>query len=112
MSLTDLTDVTGTPAPNKSPVYNDTGVAPLTEITTRQDLDDVLDQVAAVNWHDIGTPGEPPFLSQFRNIGDPWSPARFRVLANSTVRLQGNSSTSTARSCRGSICRITKPAIW
>ena len=49
----------------------------------------MLASVAAVTWHDIGAAGEPPFLSSFRNIGDPWSPARFRVLANSTVRMQG-----------------------
>jgi hypothetical protein len=88
-SLTDLTDVTGTPGLGKSPVDDGSGTFPLTPITTQQDLDDVLARVAGVTWNDIGTPNQPPFQSSFRNIGDPWSPARYRVLANSTVRLQG-----------------------
>jgi hypothetical protein len=88
-SLTDLTDVTGEPGPGKSPVADDTGAFPLTPVTTQDDLDNVLNQVAAVTWHDIGAAGEPPFQPNWRNIGDPWSPMRFRILANSTVRLQG-----------------------
>jgi hypothetical protein len=88
-TLTELTDVTGTIGIGKAPVDDGTGTFPLTPITTQQDLDDVLTQVAAVTWHDIDTPGEPNFQSQFRNMGDPWSPARYRVLANSTVRVQG-----------------------
>jgi hypothetical protein len=88
-TLTDLTDVTGTPGPGVSPVGDHNGLFPLIPVTTKDDLDQILTQVAAVTWHNIGDPGEPPFLSQFRNIGDPWSPARFRILANSTVRLQG-----------------------
>jgi hypothetical protein len=92
-SLTDLTDVSGAPGPGKSPVGDQTGVEfTLLPVTTQDDLDNVLAEVAAVNWHDIGAAGEPAFQSQFRNIGDPWSPARFRVLANSTVRLQGTVS--------------------
>jgi hypothetical protein len=88
-SLTDLTDVTGTPGLGKSPVDDGSGTFPLTPVTTQQDLDAILAEVAGVVWHNIGDPGEPPFLSNFRNMGDPWSPARYRVLANSTVRLQG-----------------------
>lgn len=88
-SLTDLTDVTGEPGPGKSPVADDAGSFPLTRVTTEDDLTAVLDSVAEVVWHDIGAPGEPPFLSQFFNLGDPWSPARYRALLNSTVRVQG-----------------------
>jgi hypothetical protein len=89
-TLTELTDVTGAGGPGLSPVGAPTGSDfPLTRVTTQDDLDAILAEVAAVNWHNIGAPGEPPFLSQFRNIGDPWSPCRYRTLANSTVRLQG-----------------------
>lgn len=88
-TLVDLTDVTGTPAAGTAPVYNDSGVAPLTPVTTQDDLDAVLTRVAAVDWHDVGAAGEPAFQSQFRNMGDPWSPLRFRIMANSTIRLQG-----------------------
>jgi hypothetical protein len=89
-TLTELTDVTGTPAPGYSPVADQTSTTfPLTRVTTQDDLEAVLTEVATVTWHNVGDPGEPPFLSQWRNIGDPWSPCRFRSLANSTVRLQG-----------------------
>lgn len=88
-SLTDLTDVTGLPGVGKAPVSVAGGDFPLTHIVTQTDLDAVLSTVAGVEWHDIGSAGEPPFLSGFRNIGDPWSPARYRMLANSTVRIQG-----------------------
>jgi hypothetical protein len=88
-TLTGLTDVTGTAGIGKAPVDDGSGTFPLTPVTTHDDLDNVLAQVAAVNWHDIGAPGQPPFQNQFRNIGDPWSPARYRTLANSTIRLQG-----------------------
>lgn len=89
MTLADLSDVSGTPAPGKGPVYENADSAVIVPVTTTADLDAVLSAVAAVDWHDIGAPGEPPFQSSFRNIGDPWSPARYRMLANSTVRLQG-----------------------
>jgi hypothetical protein len=88
-SLAGLSDVTGEPGPGKSPVGDNSGMFPLVPVTTQDDLDAVLAEVAAVSWHNIGDPGEPPFLSEFRNIGDPWSPLRYRVLANSTVRMQG-----------------------
>jgi hypothetical protein len=91
-TLTELTDVTGTPGIGKSPVDDGSSTFPLTKVTTEDDLDAVLASVATVTWHNIGTPGEPVFQSQFRNIGDPWSPARYRQLANSTVRLQGTVS--------------------
>jgi hypothetical protein len=88
-SLTDLADVTGVPGIGKAPVSVSGGEFPLTHIVTQTDLDAVLATVAGVDWHDIGAPGEPQFLSGFRNIGDPWSPARYRLLANSTIRIQG-----------------------
>lgn len=88
-SLTDLTDVTGTPGVGKAPVDDGAGTFPLTAVTTRDDLDAVLAEVAGVERHHIGDQDEPPFLSEFRNIGDPWAPACFRQLANSTVRLEG-----------------------
>jgi hypothetical protein len=60
-SLVDLTDVTGTPAPGLSPVYDNTGIAPLTAITTQQDLDAILAQVV---WHKV------------QDItADPWQPS-------------------------------------
>jgi hypothetical protein len=56
MTLTDLTDVTGTPGPNKAPVYDaNTGVAPLTVVPTQADLDAILDQVVWHKVHDITT---------------------------------------------------------
>jgi hypothetical protein len=88
-TLTELTDVTGEGGYGQSPVDDGSQTFPLTRVTTQEDLEAVLAEVAAVNWHDIGAPGEPPFQSMFRNIGDPWSPCRYRILANSTVRMQG-----------------------
>lgn len=88
-SLTDLDDVTGSPETGSAPVYDGSGDAPLTLITTQEDLEGVLAQVASVERLLIGGEGAPPFLSQFRNIGDPWAPASFRQLANSTLRLEG-----------------------
>lgn len=88
-TLTGLTDVTGQPNPGTAPVYDHSGIAPLTPVTTQDDLDAVLTSVAAITWHDIGAAGEPAFQSAFRNMGDPWSPLRYRILANSTIRLQG-----------------------
>lgn len=88
-SLTDLTDVTGEPGLGKAPVDDGAGVFPLTEVTTREDLDAVLADVARVERHPIGASGEPGFLSGFRNIGDPWAAASYRHLSNGTVRLEG-----------------------
>lgn len=88
-TLTELTDVTGTGGPGTSPVGDSSGVYPLTAITTKDDLQAVLDRVAAVDWHDIGAPGEPAFAANWRNIGEPWGIARYRVLANSTIRVEG-----------------------
>lgn len=91
-SLTDLTDVTGTPGVGKGPVYDSSGMAPLTQVTTQDDLDGILTSVAHVEWHDIGAPGEAPFLSGFRNTGDPWGNARYRHTLNNTVYLEGTVS--------------------
>jgi len=89
--LRDLHDVetAADPGFGSSPVDDGSGVYPLTRVTTQDDLNNVLAEVAGVVWHDIGAPGEPAFQPDWRNIGEPWSPARFRILANSTVRLQG-----------------------
>ena len=84
-TLTELTDVTGTPGPNKAPVYDaDTGIAPLTEIPTQADLDQVLADVARTDWINL------ELLSGFNNIGDPWAVARYRRTLNSTVYLEGS----------------------
>lgn len=52
-TLTGLTDVTGTPGPGKSPVDDGTTTFPLTRVTTQEDLQAILDQVAAVTWFDL-----------------------------------------------------------
>lgn len=88
-SLTDLTDVTGTPSPGTAPVYDDTGTAPLTPVTTQADLDNILVQVANIEYHQIGDPNEPPFQNGFRNYGEPWAPARYRHAANNVVHIDG-----------------------
>ena len=88
-SLTDLTDVSGDPGERKAPVYDDAGTAHLTEVPTQDDIDGILVRVARVDWHNIGADGEPPFLSGFRNLGDPWGHARYRHSANNIVHLEG-----------------------
>jgi hypothetical protein len=89
-SLTDLSDVSGEPGPNKSPVGDPSGLEfTLTEVPTQADLDAILAGVAHVDWHDVGKPGEPLFQPGFSNLGPPWSPARFRHTLNNTVYLQG-----------------------
>lgn len=59
-SLTDLTDVTGTPGPGVSPVGDENGQFPLVPIMTQQDLEDTLAQTV---WRKIGT------------LTDPWQPS-------------------------------------
>jgi len=95
-SLTDLTDVTGTPGIGKAPVDDGSGVYPLTKVTTTEDLDDVLASVAAVDWHTVGQPGEPAFMSGWRNTGDPWGNCRYRLTLNNIVHLEGTVSNDDA----------------
>src|SRR5580765_497078 len=58
MSLSDLSDVTGVPAANLSPVYINSGEAPLTHVVTQTDLDLILDQVVWHKVHEIEQPWE------------------------------------------------------
>lgn len=89
-TLTDLTDVSGSTGPNKSPVGDQTGALfTLTEVPTQADLDAILASVAAVDWHVIGDPGEPPFWNGFANLGAPWAPARYRLTLNNVVHIEG-----------------------
>lgn len=88
-TLSGLTDVTGPPDPGTGPVYDATGDAPLVPVVTHDDLDAVLAQVAAVEWHTIGDPGEPPFWNGFANLGAPWAPARWRLTLNNIVHIEG-----------------------
>lgn len=82
-TLTALTDVTGHPGLNKSPVDDGSGVFPLTEITVRDDLDAILDGVRAVNWV------YPTLLNGFQSMGPPWAKARYRLALNNTVYVEG-----------------------
>jgi len=89
-TLTELADVTGEPGPGKSPVYDgNTGMAPLTRVTTEDDLDAILGQVAEVEWDVVGAADGPPFLSGFRPTGDPWAVPRFRRTLNNVVHIEG-----------------------
>ena len=62
----------------------------LSGIVSEEDLAGILASVAAVDWHMIGAPGEPPFQSEFSNLGPPWAAAGFRHTLNNTVYLQGS----------------------
>src|SRR5262245_29915296 len=75
-SLTDLTDVTGTPGEGKAPVYDDTGLAPLTEVIT-------LAKVGEVIWTNM-TLGP-----DFANLGQGYAPARYRHTTANTVFVEG-----------------------
>lgn len=88
-TLAALTDVTGTGGYGQSPVDDGSNTFPLTRVTTQDDLEGILTSVAEVEWHHVGDPGEPAFLSEFRNIGDPWAPARYRLTLNNVVHLEG-----------------------
>jgi len=88
-TLADLSDVSGQPGPGKSPVYDDTGIANLIEITTEQRFEDVLTVVATVELHNIGDPGEPPFLNSFAAYGPAYCTPRWRLAANNVVHLEG-----------------------
>lgn len=83
-ALTDLTDVTGEPGPNKAPVYDaETGVAPLTTIPTQESLDAILASVAETVWFDL------TLENGFEPYGDDWPAARCRLLLNNSVFLEG-----------------------
>jgi hypothetical protein len=82
-SLTDLTDVTGTPGLGKAPVDDGTGVYPLTQVTTTEDLDAILASVAHVDWRPLDLqPGFAPFGQGF---ADP----RYRLTLNNVVHVEG-----------------------
>ena len=90
-TLTELTDVTGDPGLNKSPVDDGSGVFPLTEITTRSDLDGILTSVAYVDWHDLELQnGFRSFEGQPDLDGIVWAPARYRLTLNNVVHLEGH----------------------
>ena len=91
-TLTELSDVTGDPGFGKSPVDDGTSTFPLTRVTTQEDLDAILNSVAAVTFHNIGDPGEPPFQNGYRNTGDGWCPAGWRLTLNNVIHIQGSVS--------------------
>lgn len=83
-SLTELTDVTGEPAPGYSPVADQSSQEfPLTRVTTQEDLDKILAAVAAVEWHDL------ELQSGFTNLGGEFAPLRYRLTLNNVVYLEG-----------------------
>jgi hypothetical protein len=87
-TLTDLTDVSGTPGPSKSPVGDKTGSQfTLTEIPTQADIDAVLSGVAAVNWRtlELADPRLTPFSTRDPRFADP----AWRLTLNNVVHLQG-----------------------
>jgi len=82
-TLTELTDVTGDPGLNKSPVDDGSGVFPLTEITTRSDLDGILTSVAYVDWRPLQLePGLAPY-------GDGFADPAYRLTLNNVVHVEG-----------------------
>jgi len=82
-SLTDLTDVTGTPGTGKSPVSDGAGDFPLTHIVTQTDLDGILASVAAVNWRPLDL--QPGFAAYGNGFADP----RYRLTLNNVVHVEG-----------------------
>ena len=83
-SLTELTDVTGTPGPGLSPVGDAGGdVFPLTRVTTEADLTAILDAVAATEWVDL------ELVNSFENFDVDHVPARYRLTLNNLVFLEG-----------------------
>jgi hypothetical protein len=83
-ALSDLTDVTGDPAPGLGPVYDAGGVeAPLTRVVTQEDLDAILVTVAEVTWR--------PLVLQNGCVASPspYAPPRYRLTLNNLVFLQG-----------------------
>lgn len=90
-TLTDLTDVSGSTGPNKSPVGDPTGsLFTLTEVPTQADLDAILAGVAAVEWHDLELRnGFSTYPGQPDQDGIVWAPARYRLTLNNVVHLEG-----------------------
>jgi hypothetical protein len=86
-TLTDLTDVAGTTGTGKAPVDDGTGTYQLTPVTTTNDLNNILAQVAAVEWHYL----QP--LNGFQNYvdvyGGDWVKLRYRHTLNNIVHLEG-----------------------
>jgi hypothetical protein len=89
--LRDLDDVVTTDDPGlgSSPVDDGSGVYPLTRITTKEDVEGILDTVAHVEYHGFGLRGQPPLQGGFVNYGPSWAPARYRHNANNNVALNG-----------------------
>ncbi len=82
-TLTDLTDVTGTGGFGTSPVDDGTSTFPLTRVTTQDDLDQILAQVAAVNWRTFDL--QPGFAPYGQDFADP----RYRLTLNNVVHVEG-----------------------
>jgi hypothetical protein len=54
--------------------------------STKDYVDDVLTQVAHVEWHDA------QFQPGWSNVGDPWSPVRYRRTLNNVVHVEGKAT--------------------
>jgi hypothetical protein len=89
--LRDLHDVDATvdPGLGASPVDDGSGTYPLTRVSTTADVDAILATVAKVEYHRFGDPGEPTLENGFQDYGPPFAPARWRLNANNTLRLDG-----------------------
>jgi hypothetical protein len=87
-TLTDLTDVSGSTGPNKSPVGDKTGsLFTLTEVTTQADLDGILSSVAAVNWRPLVL-ADPRFVA-YSTIDPRFAAPAWRLTLNNVVHIQG-----------------------
>jgi hypothetical protein len=83
-TLTELTDVTGDPAPGYSPVADETAtVFPLTRVTTQDDLDAILAAVAQVIWNEV------TLYNGCTAYGGDWAPPRYRHTLNNVVHVEG-----------------------
>src|SRR5262245_44002215 len=82
-TLSEMSDVTGDPAAGRSPVNDGSADSPWTRVTTQEDIDAILTQVSAVEWHDLA------LLSGFTNQGGGYPPARYRHTLNNIVFLEG-----------------------
>jgi hypothetical protein len=85
-TLTDLTDVTGSPGPNKSPLGDPTGsLFTLTEVPSQDDLDAILASVAEVDWRPLALQ---PGFSTFDS--DPsFATPKYRLTLNNVVHVEG-----------------------